>query len=79
MTLYSVKIEKSPLKKSKQDNCQHNNHSCLVAGSDFPSFLFFSLSSIFLPFLLILSIYLSFFFSFFPLYVVVVVVTYILL
>ena len=59
-----VKIEKSPLKKSKQDNCQHNNHSCLVAGSDFPSFLFFSLSSIFLPFLLILSSHLSFFLFF---------------
>ena len=78
MTLYGVKIEKSPLKKSEQDNCQHNNHSCLVAGSDFPSFLFFSLSSIFLPFLLILSIRLSFFSLFFSLYVVVVV-TYIFL
>ena len=76
-TLFYVKIEKSPFKKkSKRDNCQRNNHSCLVAGSDFPSFLFFSLSSIFLPFLLILFIHLSFFsFFFFSLYFVVVVDT----
>ena len=48
MTFYGVKIE-SFTKKCKQDNGQHNNHSCHVAGSDFPSFLFF-LSSIFSSF-----------------------------
>ena len=53
MTCYAVKIEKSPLQKNcKQDNGQHNYHSCLMPGQIFLLFfsLFLSLSPFFLFF-----------------------------
>ena len=83
-TLFYVKIEKSPLKKKKVSKIivSATIIHALLPGQIFLPFCFFSLSSIFLPFLLILSIHLSFFFFsfFFFLYVVVVVVvTYIFL
>ena len=48
-------------KNCKQDKGQHKNHSCLVAGSDFPSFFLFFISSIFSSFFLTLSIHVSLF------------------